>query len=307
MFVSAQRTIQLEYTQGIMLNRSVDFYENLFEYFPQGLIAIDFETTGLSPLTDEIIEIGAVKLNPKNEKLELFQTLIRPVKSIPQVVIDIHGITDESVKDAPSLKEVLPQFLSFIDGNILVAHNAQFDAGFFLHSLQTVNMKAPNSEVFCTLKMSKKILKNQRSFNLASLAEKFNINLTNHHRALDDAFACLDVLSGILHELTKSNMSMEKINKIMDESKIFNILEFTKNVDFEVPNNLALLTEAINENLEVEIRYRGGSVRDGFRPIRPLGILPQVNGSILFAHCLISKQNKNFILKKVMEVRKKLK
>ncbi len=290
-----------------MLNRTIDFYENLFEYFPKGLVAIDFETTGLSPLTDEIIEIGAVKLNPKNEKLELFQTLIKPEKSIPQVVIDIHGITDDHVKDAPSLKEALPKFLSFIDGKILVAHNAQFDAGFFLHSLQKAEIKPPNSEVFCTLKMSKKILKNQRSFNLASLADKFNISLTNHHRALDDAFACLDVLSGILHELTKSNISMDKINKIMEESNIFNMLDFSKNVDFEVPKKLSLLTEAIENNFEVEIRYRGGSIRDGFRPIRPLGILPQVNGSILFAHCLISNQNKNFILGKVIEVRKKIK
>ncbi|MBT6325321.1 MAG: 3'-5' exonuclease, partial [Bdellovibrionales bacterium] len=98
--------------------------------FPNGVVFFDLETTGLSPLVNKIIEIGAIKI--ANDSVSYFSTLINPKVKIPEATIKIHKITDDMVEDSELIEQVLPRFMSFISDHSLVAHNAKFDIGFLV-------------------------------------------------------------------------------------------------------------------------------------------------------------------------------
>ena len=98
-------------------------------YYPE-YVLFDIETTGLSPATDEIIELSAVKVS-RGDIIDTFDTLIRPNRKIPRSATAINGITNDMVRDAPTLEQKLPAFLDFIRGYKLVGHNIHtFDTGF---------------------------------------------------------------------------------------------------------------------------------------------------------------------------------
>ena len=92
-------------------------------------VVFDLETTGFSPVKDKIIEIGAVKVE-EGKITDKFSTFVNPKVPIPFEITRLTSITDEMVMNAPTIEEVLPEFLEFIDGAALVAHNAGFDVGF---------------------------------------------------------------------------------------------------------------------------------------------------------------------------------
>ena len=92
-------------------------------------VIFDFETTGLSRDRDEIIEIGALKVEA-NKPVQEFSCLIKPSKSISPRITEITGITNQDLETAPHISEVFSDFIKFIDGSILIAHNAEFDIGF---------------------------------------------------------------------------------------------------------------------------------------------------------------------------------
>ena len=97
--------------------------------FDQEFVAFDLETTGLSSVTDRIIEIGAVILK-NGQEVDRFQTFVDPERPLERKIVDLTGITDEMLKGAPKIEEVLPKFLEFVGDRVLVAHNSDFDTGF---------------------------------------------------------------------------------------------------------------------------------------------------------------------------------
>ena len=97
--------------------------------FGQEYVAFDLETTGLSSQHDEIIEIGAVILKAGRE-VDRFQSFVDPGRLLTQKIVDLTGITDEMLRGAPDIGEILPRFLAFCGDRPLIAHNADFDVGF---------------------------------------------------------------------------------------------------------------------------------------------------------------------------------
>ena len=97
--------------------------------FDQEFVAFDLETTGLSSQNDRIIEIGAVILK-NGEEIDRFQTFVDPERPLERKIVELTGITEEMLQGAPKIEEVLPKFLDFIGGRVLVAHNSDFDTGF---------------------------------------------------------------------------------------------------------------------------------------------------------------------------------
>lgn len=268
----------------------------LLKYFPDGVIALDLETTGLSPLINKIIEFSAIKIT--KERIEIFTTLIDPEIEIPQVTIDIHGIEDEMVKGKPVIEDVLPQFIKFADNLPLLAHNAKFDIGFIVFWMHQFNLKLNESDVFCSIKFSRRTFTDLKSHKLGSLAKELDIKLENHHRALDDAIAGLRVISKGLVKLESDN-NIEKIPENLKKANLFNVKDFEKTKDFKVPNKLQIIEEKIETQEIIEIKYKGGSFKNQFRPIRPIGLLPLPDGNFLYAHCLLTDIYKSFALHKI--------
>lgn len=165
-------------------------------------VIFDLETTGLHANNDNIIEIGAVKTN-SNEIIDTYQSFIKIDKSIPAAASAVNGITDDMLQDAPSAKEVLQQFLLFLDNSVLVAHNITFDYGFLSAELIRNNFASiENPLLVDTLGLARKSLPNLSKFSLEAITNHLGINVESRHRALDDALACREVLFHCCHNIS---------------------------------------------------------------------------------------------------------
>ena len=152
---------------------------------PADYTVIDLEMTGLSPKTDKIIEIGAVRI--KNGRItESYAKLVNPHRSIPERVTELTGITDEMVADAVEEDEAVSGLLDFIGEDIIVGQNVVFDYGFLKQ--WAANHKRKLELTACdTLKIARKLLSQEQPKNLEALCTYFGIKRENAHRALDDA------------------------------------------------------------------------------------------------------------------------
>lgn len=267
--------------------------EILLEKFPNGIIAIDLETTGLSPLVDKIIEIGAIKITPTES--EIFETLINPEIEIPPHTTDIHGITNDMVKEAPKISEVLVKLKNFIGDLPIVAHNAKFDLGFIVQNLQKNNIQLSHSKVYCSVKLSRTTHPHFENHKLKTLVEEHKIPLVNHHRAVDDAYASLRVFI--------ESLKIIKQEYLDKTSMLFSLNEFHLDAIDSMPSHLKDLEELVQEAAVVEIKYNGGTMKGEFRPVKLTSLLNTPDGNFLYARCLISDIYKSFKIKKITAMR----
>lgn len=166
-------------------------------------VVFDLETTGLSPGSDAIIEISAVKV--KGGKVEdTFSTLVNPSCPIPARASAVNGITDQMVADAPCLKEAMECFLSFIGSEVLVGHNIQaFDLGFIDQALAKLYGRSLPNDSIDTLVMARNCLPQLPRHRLTDLAAYFHISTAGAHRALNDCMMnqkCFEEMGKLLKE-----------------------------------------------------------------------------------------------------------
>jgi len=180
-------------------------------------VVFDLETTGLNPSQHEIIEIGAVKIKA-GEKIDEFKSFINPGVKIPAKITEITGINDRMVKDAPGLAEVINDFIEFAGDGVLVAHNADFDYGFIRTALEKLEIKKDDYTVLDTLGLARAVVKDTKNYKLNTLAKYFNVDLENHHRALDDAGATAEVLNNLLALIqTDGTDNLNQINNYISK------------------------------------------------------------------------------------------
>lgn len=177
---------------------------------------IDFETTGLRPQSDKIVEIGAVKIR-NGEMIDSFSSLVNPKYRIPQEATRIHGITDKMVKGAPTIESILPQLIDFIGEDVIVAHNAPFDMKFLLINAQAcgINVKAP---VIDTLALCRTLYPDSPNHKLGTVAEYLNIDLEDAHRSLSDVTATANILIKSIAYLNKQDKAKEQERKLAREA-----------------------------------------------------------------------------------------
>jgi DNA polymerase-3 subunit epsilon len=163
---------------------------------------VDLETTGGAPGSSGITEIGAVKVRA-GELLGEFQSLVNPAEPIPPFIAVLTGITDLMVASSPRIGSVLPAFLEFARGCVLVAHNAPFDVGFLKHDSQVHGYDWPDFAVVDTALLARRVLTPDDAPNckLGTLAKVFRATTTPNHRALSDARATVDVLHGLFERV----------------------------------------------------------------------------------------------------------
>ncbi len=175
---------------------------------------VDLETTGGSAAGGAMItEVGAVKVRG-GEVLGEFQTLVNPHRAIPPFIAVLTGISDAMVAGAPPIEQVLPQFLEFASGCVLVAHNAPFDVGFLRHFAAEQGRPWPRLEVLDTAVLARRVTTRDETPNckLGSLAVLFGATTTPDHRALSDARATVDVLHGLIARL--GNLGVQTLEEL---------------------------------------------------------------------------------------------
>jgi DNA polymerase-3 subunit epsilon len=178
---------------------------------------VDLETTGGAE-TDMITEVGAVKVRG-GEVLGEFQTLVNPKAHIPPLIAVLTGITNQMVANAPGLGHVLPSFLAFAHGTVLVAHNAPFDVGFLRRACEACEYSFPRWPVVDTAALARQILLRDEVPNcrLATLARHFHATITPNHRALTDAQATVEVFHGLLERV--GNLGVHTIEDLAEFSR----------------------------------------------------------------------------------------
>jgi len=163
-------------------------------------VAFDLETTGLSPQLDRIVEIGAVKFVDGKE-VGRYGTLIYPEMAMPPGAAAVNGITDDMLQGQPLVSQALPDFLQFIAGAVLVAHNAAFDLGFVRSAMGRLGLGLLGNDFVDTRVMAQKAYPGRANYKLQSLAVDLGIEALEAHRAVDDARVCLAVFQACLKEL----------------------------------------------------------------------------------------------------------
>ena len=175
---------------------------------------LDIETTGLSFRTEKITELGAIKIK-NGEVIDTFECFVNPEKPIPERVVEVTHITDDMVKDARTIKEILPEFLEFMGDSVLVAHNADFDIGFLKHNAEELGYKLDNTYID-TLRLAKDLFPDFKKYKLGLIADKLGIVVEVAHRALDDVKTLVAVFNIMLDMLKKKNV------KTVDDIDIVN-------------------------------------------------------------------------------------
>ncbi|GGE46253.1 DNA polymerase III PolC-type [Pullulanibacillus camelliae] len=151
-------------------------------------VVFDVETTGLSAIYHKIIELAAVKVK-NGEIIDRFEAFANPHETLSTTTIELTGITDDMVRDAPEIDVVLKQFHEFAGDSVLVAHNAQFDMGFLNTGYERVGLPKAANAVVDTLELGRFLYPHMKNHRLNTLCKAFNIELTQHHRAIYDAEA----------------------------------------------------------------------------------------------------------------------
>lgn len=181
-------------TKGKILNQYIENY-----------VVYDLETTGLSSIHDEVIEVAAVKVR-KGKVVDGFNELVNPGRSIPYAASRVNHITDAMVAQAPMFKEVLSQFIQFVGDDILVGHNIHtFDMKFIYRDCEKYFEQTITNDYVDTLRLAKQCFPDWRHRGLGDLASYYGIATTGAHRALADCMMNQQVYEMLGRELSHRN------------------------------------------------------------------------------------------------------
>ncbi len=184
--------------------------------FDDEFVAFDLETTGLSARNDTIIEIGAV-LMKNGQELDRFQTFVDPGVPLQKQITDLTGITDDMLKGAPKLEQVLPEFIKFVGDRVLVAHNADFDTGFIRAACTKLGLEYGFTSAD-TLVLAQNLMPELNKHKLDVVANALSLPEFNHHRAADDAVICGLIMVKLLERLKQMDIdSLQQINGSMEK------------------------------------------------------------------------------------------
>jgi DNA polymerase-3 subunit alpha (Gram-positive type) len=249
----------------------------------------DTETTGLEPEAgDRIVEIAGIRFKGQ-KNLATFQTLVNPGRPISEAAFEVNRITQDMLRDAPFIGEVLPKFLDFIKDSCLCSYNAAFDLGFLNNELRLAgNKPLENIAVVDILKMAKRLLPDLERYALWFVADKLGIKTEQKHRALCDVELTLDVFN--------------KFNAILKTKGIWDFLNFSSlfgiNSHFlDNINNqkIAKIQEAIGLGVKLKIKYLSSSRAEvSERDVIPKEIKQDRHHSYLIGYCCLRNEERTF-------------
>ena len=174
--------------------------------------AIDIETTGFNPETDEIIELAAVRYRDGNE-VNRFQSLVKPKGHIPEEIEMLTGINDAMVADAPEISDILPSYLLFLGNDVLLGHNIKFDMGFIDEAAEALDLDEKENKWNDTMFLSRDIFKGEKSHKLKDLCSRLHIQDLQEHRALSDCIRTHFCYEATREYCEENNITLKKHKK----------------------------------------------------------------------------------------------
>ena len=185
---------------------------------PVGFVVFDFETTGLSPASDRVIDIGMVRTDANGNPLSYWSSLINPQQAVRAT--EIHGISDDDVAGAPLFADAFDDILRRIQGQVLVAHNAKFDMSFLKAEMARTGWDLPKTPVICTMQESKNFIPGLTKRNLQTCISALGVNQKVEHRALGDATLTTTLVNFYLSGKTNEERSKVLLGFLNDAAKV---------------------------------------------------------------------------------------
>jgi DNA polymerase-3 subunit alpha (Gram-positive type) len=209
-------------------------------------VVFDVETTGLSAVHDTIIELAAVKIR-NGEIIDRFSEFANPHRKLSKQIIELTHITDDMLKDAPEIDDVIRRFLHFIDGCVLVAHNARFDMGFLQEAVKRIGEDPVTNPVIDTLEFARFLYPGMKNYRLNTLAERLKIRLEQHHRAIYDAEATGHILWKMIQDATEKGITnLNQLNESIGERDLGRLRPFHAILLVRTPEGMKNLYKLIS-------------------------------------------------------------
>jgi len=186
---------------------------------------LDLETTGFSPVTEKITEIGIMKFKD-GKVIDTFSTFVNPEKPIPARVVEVTNITDDMVKDAETIEKVFPKMLDFLKDSVLVAHNASFDVGFLKHIARELGYDFDFTYID-TLSLAHELFPEYKTYKLGRIAKNLGIKVEVAHRALDDVDTTVKVFKVML------DMLKERGVKTLEDIELYAADDLAKKEEYK--------------------------------------------------------------------------
>jgi DNA polymerase III subunit epsilon len=264
------------------------------------IVVLDTETTGLSPeLGHRVIEIGAVRLTGWQEEAS-FDALVNPGRPIDPGAARVHGLSDSDVAAAPPFSAIVQQLAPLIDGALLVAHNASFDAGFLAMEYAIASRAGACPETLpnpwlCTLQLARRHFHFGRN-DLGSVAHLLGVRRGQTHRALTDAYTTAGVLQRMVRELAKRNL-VTVGDLLHAQGGALHMRTTQPACSLPAP-----LYEAMIAGKSVRIVYRAGGGSESQRVISPLYTTSAYGARYLVAYCHLRCAQRTFRLDRISRI-----
>ena len=182
-----------------------------------GFVVVDIETTGLEPAFHDIIEIAALRTG-KDGKEEKFETFVAPSKPLPAHIQNMTGIHDEMLKGAPPPTSALERFRTFVQNDVIVAHNAEFDLGFLRSHIKKLLNGDLGNRTVCTVRLSRYLYPELGNHKLGTVAQALEVVPKNQHRALGDTQTTMEIFESMLSQLSRRGCNtLEKVVALSEE------------------------------------------------------------------------------------------
>lgn len=204
--------------------------------FPEKFVVVDIETTGLDPVYDSIIEIGAIRYK-KGTEIERFSELIKPddfiildeediketedysmvdghpVQYVSSFITELTGISNKMLESAREKKDVLTDFDAFLLDDIVVGHNVNFDINFLYESFEEKLGKPLRNNFIDTMRIARRLLNELKHHRLRDLAEYYKVSYKGAHRALNDCIITFECFLGLKNTAIEKYESIEEFKK----------------------------------------------------------------------------------------------
>jgi DNA polymerase III subunit epsilon len=254
-------------------------------------VAFDLETTGLVAGVDRIVELAAVLFTAEGAREE-WSTLVDPGIPISPAARAVNGIRDAELEGKPSIRETLPEFLSFLSQGTPVAHNAGFDVAFVAADIDALGVQPPPGPVLDTRALARRAFPGRYSYSLENLARDLDLRSPDHaHRALADAHTCRRLLLACAEALPGADLVAQS-----------GALDFAGHAPRRHVT-AALLEKARAGGAVLEIDYRSGSGVTTTRRVKPLSFTRAGAGIAVVAWCELRKDNRTFLIDSITAVR----
>jgi len=274
-------------------------------------VAFDTEATGYSNVSDRLVEIAGVRFRLKPgavpageacpiDLLDSFAELVDPGVPIPEVVVKIHGITNDEVRGRAAPVEGVERFARFVGQSVLIAHYVPFDLGAMTYALLRAGKGVPRIAAVDTSLLPKRLFPGAKNYALPTLVQFLGLPQAAAHRALPDALSTMELFRRCVAAIGPAeSVTLEDVTRLAGPLLTFD--QFSE-IPYELPLELTGIGDAIAGHVDLTVEYRGGSKGNLPRRVTPSHLFAREGTLFLEGYCHLDQAPKSFRIDRIEKI-----